>query len=101
MTEAYVTSSQPGNTFLTCIFASPLRPPAQAPPGSSAGGPDQALLDHRDHQESIFCEDLPRGKPSRRAGERRFLRVQQPPVGAERPVEPHRVIQARPAGPPV
>src|SRR5258708_36703936 len=89
MTKAYVTSSQDGNLFLTWGFLI-----------SSA---NEALLHRGGHQFSLLGVHVAHGQPASAARRRGLLREQQPPVGAARPVEPHRVVQARPgrpAGPP-
>src|SRR5690606_20265949 len=52
---------------------------------------DHGLLDHGDHAFARGVEHLPARQPSRPSGPRRLLRVEQPLVGPERPVEPHRV----------
>src|ERR1700741_3188143 len=82
MTEAYVTSSGPGNLFLTWDYL--------------ISNANKALLHRGDHQFSLLGEHVAHGQPASSAGRRGLLREQQPPVGAERPVEPHRVVQARP-----
>src|ERR1017187_5347401 len=69
-------------------------------PGSGLG-PDQPFLYHRDDELAVAGEHLPAGQPQCAAGNRGLLRGQQPPVGTEWPVEPHRVIQAGAGGPTV
>src|SRR5215217_8898108 len=55
--------------------------------------PDQAFLDDRGDEASVTPEDLAARQPTRPRCGWRLLEIQQPLVGAERSVEPHRVIQ--------
>src|ERR1700678_2028643 len=73
------------------------RPGQRADPAPSGGGAeaDPGLLDHGNAQFARLGVDLTPGQPAGAGGRGRLLRVQQPLIGPEGPVEPHRVIQAR------
>ena len=58
------------------------------------GDPHQALLHDGDREPSVDGEDRPAGEAAAGTARERGLVVQQPVVGAERAVEPHRVIEA-------
>ena len=58
--------------------------------------PDQAFLDDRGDEAAVTPEDLAARQPTRPGCGWGLLEVQQPVVGAERSVEPHRVIQTGP-----
>ena len=60
----------------------------------SAGRTDQPFLDHGDGEPALAGEDLAAGEATAARRRRGVLRVEQPLVGAERPVEPHGVIEA-------
>ena len=68
---------------------------SEDPPGSrlvsADAGTNQALLDDRDDQLAVLGEDLATSQATGARGVRGVLGVQQPPVGAERAVEPHGV----------
>ena len=53
----------------------------------------QPLLHHRGDHLAVPVEELALGQRAAAAGRRRRLVVEQPLVGAERPHEPHRVVQ--------
>jgi hypothetical protein len=55
--------------------------------------PDQAFLDDRGDEAAVTPEDLAARQPTRPGCGWGLSEVQQPLVGAERSVEPHRVIQ--------
>jgi hypothetical protein len=59
--------------------------------------PDQAFLDDRGDEAAVTPEDLAARQPTRPGCGWGLLEVQQPLVGAERSVEPHRVIQTGPS----
>src|SRR3954454_19681573 len=70
-------------------------PPSRAPTGSSpAGWPDQTFLYDFDGELPVGGVDGATRQPTGRTGPRRLLVVEPPLVGAERPVEPHRVVEA-------
>ena len=56
---------------------------------------EQAFLGDRCPQPAVACEDQAPGKAAGTGQARAVLSVEQPLVGAERTVEPHRVIEAR------
>ena len=70
--------------------------------------PDQTLLGNRGDQLALTGENGAPGKAPRASGERTFLRIEQPFIGAERPVKPQRVskpdavrvLHRSPASPP-
>src|SRR5205814_5852462 len=55
----------------------------------------RALLSHRGYQRAVLSEDHAAGEPAAALRARRVLGIQQPFVGTEWPVKPHRVIEAR------
>src|SRR5215207_9299235 len=57
---------------------------------------DQAFLDDRGDEAAVTPEDLAARQPTCPGCGWGLLEVQQPLVGAERPVEPHGVIQTGP-----
>src|SRR4051812_31985953 len=57
---------------------------------------DKALLHHAHRELPVAREDRPLRQAAAGAGPRRLLVVEPPLVGPERPVKPHRVVQARP-----
>src|SRR3954447_13781554 len=71
---------------------------AAALPGFSRlpGNADDTLLDDRDGEPSVLRVYTGLPEPAAAVRRRRLLVVQQPLVGPERPVEPHRVIQRGP-----
>src|SRR5579863_8463772 len=56
--------------------------------------PQQALLRHRGDQSPIASEDLTPGEAARATEIGAVFRIQQPLVGAERPMKPQRVVEA-------
>ena len=57
--------------------------------------PDEPLLHHRHRERAVAPVDEPFGQPAPGLRRRTALVVQQPLVGAQRPVEPHRMVEAR------
>ena len=55
----------------------------------------QAFLRHRGHQRAVAREDQPAREAARARHVRRVLGIEQPVVGAERAVQPQRVVEAR------
>ena len=55
----------------------------------------RAFLRDGSHQRAVLFEDQAAGQAAAALRARRILGVKQPFVGAERPVKPHRVIEAR------
>ena len=68
-----------------------------APDGRASGllDADHALLGRRGDEGAVLAEDLADRQASAAHGGRRLLGVEQPLVGADVAVEPHRVVQAR------
>src|SRR3954453_10023832 len=62
-------------------------------PGS-ATVPDEAFLDDRADPPAVLRVDPTRAETTSAAGPRRVLVVEQPAVGAELGMEPHRVVEA-------
>src|ERR1700723_2395294 len=62
--------------------------------------PQQSLLGHRSDQRAVAGEDQTARKAARVGKARAVLGVEQPFVGAERAVEPQRVVEAPPPPPP-
>src|ERR1700722_951461 len=62
--------------------------------------PQQSLLCHRRHQRAVAGKDQAARKAARVGEARAVLGVEQPFVGAERAVEPQRVVEAPPPPPP-
>src|SRR4051812_2795846 len=75
--------------------ASTVRASGSAPGSFRLHGPNQAFLHHRDRERAVVPVDEPFGEPARALRRRTLLVVQQPLVGRERAVEPHRVVEAR------
>src|SRR5690606_36665498 len=65
-----------------------------SPAGAVADLPDQPLLHNRADQVSVAGVHQAAGQPAGPRRTRRLLGVEQSVVGAERPVEPHGVVQA-------
>src|SRR4051812_8418204 len=57
--------------------------------------PDETLLDDRDGERAVTPEHVALREPAGAGRGRALLVVEQPFVGAERTVEPHRVVEAR------
>src|SRR5215471_13888176 len=96
MGAAYGAPQRLGNWFSRHFFVAP-RLPRFAQLALLARA-NQALLDHRYHQAALLGEYFPPRQAPGAAQRRRLLGVEQPPVGAERAVEPHRVVEAGPFG---
>src|SRR5918993_5022876 len=65
------------------------------PADRSPGRADQTLLHHRGHERALTGEHEPAGQAAPVGGVGAVLLVEQPVVGPEGAVEPHRVIEAR------
>src|SRR5579862_1532190 len=98
MTEAYEICRQSGNIFLTWDF---VITDGTNEVRASACDTHEPLLHYGYHEVPRRGENVPHRQAAPGTRRRGLLRVQQPLVGPERPVEPHRVVQAGPARPPV
>ena len=94
-----VTASAPASrSAARCSRVSPCRASTPTRTLTGVGGEvalvaGQPLLHHRRDHLAVLVEDLALGQRAATARRRRGLVVEQPLVGAERPHEPHRVIQ--------
>ena len=81
------------------VASSPREPPrsraAEASGRSALERPDEALLGDRGDVRAVGGPDLAEAQRPAAGGRRAVGLVEEPLVGADRPVEPHRVVEAR------